>query len=109
MRDSDIDSLSADGAQDTARVDPRAALAADLGHDLWYLQDKANRRGVLLVTEDDMRVLKLLFDAIDGQAMAGGTGVIGVSAAYWKHELRGRLAPIFAALSVPERDTEVTE
>jgi hypothetical protein len=49
----DMTDLQGDGAQDTERMtDPRAALADDLGHDLWYLQDKAHRRGVLLVSKE---------------------------------------------------------
>jgi hypothetical protein len=54
MKDSDIDSLSADGAQDTGRMtDPRAALAEYLGAEAAHaalIIEYLAERGVLLVT-----------------------------------------------------------
>lgn len=67
MRDSDIDSLSADGAQDSSRImssdemaatDPRAALAEALalkGMRLSQIEAIAAERGVRLVTEERLR------------------------------------------------------
>jgi hypothetical protein len=75
MKDSDIDSLSADGAQDTGRMaDPRAALAEALNQrgnitlsdEADAIADRLAERGVLLMGDSEWeRVGLLISDALD--------------------------------------------